>query len=338
MNDGRGVWVWVLVVLGGIATLSVIHFLIASLAPALFCGAAEPAPWSLSGRGGLSAQACSEIARNYSWAAAGSFAGLVALVALYFNAQRTGTDRQRLTNDTYVKAIEQLASDSVEVRIGAMYALEQIARENQRYHWPIMETLAAYVRERAPWPPKDKQAKGLDAVARSIERVGEAVAGGFPPPAAPAGEGPEAEGGTEPAEGGSAEERKQPPTDIQTALTIIATRPAYRRERHPGWLRRQAPKVAARLKRWKEAQFTRSEPVYRAVDRAIAWLGAVGQSPRRLEPRRIDLHGTDLRGAALLRAALSHADLRGANLMHANLFGANLEGADLQDADLQDAD
>ena len=30
----------------------------------------------------------------------------------------------------------------------------RIARESEREYWPIMETLTAYVRERAPWPPR----------------------------------------------------------------------------------------------------------------------------------------------------------------------------------------
>ena len=34
-----------------------------------------------------------------------------------------------------------------------IYALERISRDSRRDYWTIMETLTAYVRERAPWPP-----------------------------------------------------------------------------------------------------------------------------------------------------------------------------------------
>jgi Pentapeptide repeats (8 copies) len=56
--------------------------------------------------------------------------------------------------ERFTRAIEQLGSDQLEVRLGAISALERIARDSERDHWPIMEILTAYVREHAPWPPK----------------------------------------------------------------------------------------------------------------------------------------------------------------------------------------
>lgn len=92
----------------------------------------------------------------------GVLAAIVAAVALLLNWRRTENDtkrldneavrlendRQRLVNDTYVKAIEQLGHAKMEVRLGAIYALERIAATDRDYHWPIMETLCAYIRER----------------------------------------------------------------------------------------------------------------------------------------------------------------------------------------------
>jgi hypothetical protein len=40
----------------------------------------------------------------------------------------------------------------VEVRLGAIYALEHIAFDSSRDHWTIMEVLTAYVRQNAPKP------------------------------------------------------------------------------------------------------------------------------------------------------------------------------------------
>jgi hypothetical protein len=57
--------------------------------------------------------------------------------------------------DRFSKAIEQLgAVDAsgkmkLEVRLGGIYALERIANQSQRDHWPIMEVLSAYVRQNA---------------------------------------------------------------------------------------------------------------------------------------------------------------------------------------------
>ncbi len=57
--------------------------------------------------------------------------------------------------ERFTRAIEQLGSDKMEVRLGGIYALERIAFDSDKDYWPIMETLTAYVRERAPWqePP-----------------------------------------------------------------------------------------------------------------------------------------------------------------------------------------
>lgn len=62
--------------------------------------------------------------------------------------QRRGQVTERFT-----KAIEQLGqrgAEKLDVRIGAVYALEQIARDSDELHWPVMEVLTAYLREHAP--------------------------------------------------------------------------------------------------------------------------------------------------------------------------------------------
>ncbi len=46
-----------------------------------------------------------------------------------------------------------MGNNSLDVRLGAIYALERIARDSRRDHGPIMEILTAYVRERAPRDP-----------------------------------------------------------------------------------------------------------------------------------------------------------------------------------------
>ena len=61
--------------------------------------------------------------------------------------------RRGQTTERFTRAIEQLGQPGPEkhdVRIGAVYALEQIARDSAELHWPIMEVLTAYLREHAP--------------------------------------------------------------------------------------------------------------------------------------------------------------------------------------------
>jgi hypothetical protein len=57
--------------------------------------------------------------------------------------------------DRYTKAIEQLGSDKLDVRIGGIYALERIAHDSPRDHPTIMEVLAAFIREHTQeqWSP-----------------------------------------------------------------------------------------------------------------------------------------------------------------------------------------
>ncbi len=47
----------------------------------------------------------------------------------------------------YAKAIEQLGSDKLDVRIGGVYALERVARDSARDHPTVMEVLTAFIRE-----------------------------------------------------------------------------------------------------------------------------------------------------------------------------------------------
>jgi Pentapeptide repeats (8 copies) len=88
-------------------------------------------------------------------------AGLFAAGALIFTARNFTVSRQTLelteqgqVTERYTKAIEQLGSDKLDVRIGGIYALERIARDSARDHPTVMEVLAAFIREhsREPWP------------------------------------------------------------------------------------------------------------------------------------------------------------------------------------------
>ena len=64
--------------------------------------------------------------------------------------------RENQVTDRFNKAIEQLGAvdasggKNVEVRLAGIYALERIANESEKDHWPAMEVLAAYVRRNAP--------------------------------------------------------------------------------------------------------------------------------------------------------------------------------------------
>ena len=84
-------------------------------------------------------------------------AGLLAAGALLFTARNFNLSREGRVTDRYTKAIEQLGSKELDVRIGGIYALERIARDSAKDHPAVMEVLAAFIREhsREQWPPPD---------------------------------------------------------------------------------------------------------------------------------------------------------------------------------------
>jgi hypothetical protein len=69
--------------------------------------------------------------------------GLALLGTLYFSARTLGLNRRGQLTERFSKAIEQLGSDSLAVRLGGIYALEQIAFDSAELHWSIMEVLTA---------------------------------------------------------------------------------------------------------------------------------------------------------------------------------------------------
>ena len=84
-------------------------------------------------------------------------AGLGAAGALWFTARNYILSREGQVTDRYTKAIEQLGSDNLHVRIGGIYALERIARDSTKDHPAVMEVLTAFIREhpRRPRPSSD---------------------------------------------------------------------------------------------------------------------------------------------------------------------------------------
>lgn len=77
--------------------------------------------------------------------------GGVALIGtLYFSARTLRLNRRGQLTERFTKAVDQLGSEKLAVRLGGIFALEQIAVDSKELHWPAMEVLTAYLREHAP--------------------------------------------------------------------------------------------------------------------------------------------------------------------------------------------
>lgn len=129
-----------------------------------------------------------------------------ASVARLRHEAQTRADFQRRITESYAKAVEQLGSDKIEVRLGGIYTLERISRESPDDYWTVMEILCAFVRERARWKAAD--AGSVETVARFYEK-------------------PAASGG----------KLVRPATDIAAVLAVIVRRDENNRwrERENGW-------------------------------------------------------------------------------------------------------
>jgi hypothetical protein len=101
----------------------------------------------------------------------GLLGGGALLLGLFYTARTVRTAQQTLwvnqetlritqegqITERFTRAIEHLGDTRLTVRLGGIYALERIARDSPGDHWPIMEVLTTYVRDNAPWPPKNNQ-------------------------------------------------------------------------------------------------------------------------------------------------------------------------------------
>lgn len=205
--------------------------------------------------------------------------------------------------DRWKHAVHMLAGGvdseeiSVEARLGAIYALEQIARDSATYRAPVMELLAAYVRVHSQ--------KGMASLEPSPEIqsiltvLGRSRADGL---------------------------------DLRrTALWGADLDDAVLTEANFGQARLRGASLArARLPRSKFRASNLTDASLAGADLAQSvFTGACLKG--------VDLTGAVLRGADLTGTDLTRANLQGANLREAILTGATLTGALLDSADLTGA-
>lgn len=219
--------------------------------------------------------------------------------------------------ERFTRAIEQLgqsAPDKVDVRIGAVYALEQIARDSRELRWPIMEVLTAYLREHAkPAPAGARIPADVQAIATVLGR----------------------------------RDRTQGPPDPYLDLRDVDLSGVYWRAAQlegidlAGARLRGAYLVRAELAHadLSGAVLSEADLVYARLEHAdLTGAEVANANLRDADLREANLMGVQLSGAYLAGANLAEAYLSGARLEDAVLCGAQVGGADLEEADLQGAD
>ncbi|HZC95267.1 MAG TPA: pentapeptide repeat-containing protein [Bradyrhizobium sp.] len=226
---------------------------------------------------------------------------------------QTEVDRQPRIIESFSKAIEQLGSDKLEVRLGGIYALERISQESARDYWTVMENLTAFVRERTQHTEAERTAKLDQRVAEHAYFLWENA--GRP------------EGSEEFRGAVEREKYGEPPgPDVAAVLTVIVRRRKDHRELEGTFDFRRAVLTRANLR---DADL-RGANLFGAHLEAASLVGA------HLE--RAHLSGAHLEGAILNGAHLEGALISGAHLERAHLSGAHLEGAFLGGTHLEGAD
>jgi uncharacterized protein YjbI with pentapeptide repeats len=246
-------------------------------------------------------------------ALAGAFTGgYVGLKQLQINREGQITER-------FTRAIDQLGSKELDIRVGGIYALERIARDSQADHSPIMEALTAFLREHA-------HQNSPSAPFQEPELQGSAVNG----------------------EAATVTDQTGPPrprADLEAALTVIGRR--NRQHDKPGTALDLSgiylPRASLQDANLQHAFLHHAN--LQGVILVDANLQRAFLVDANLQDAALDganlqhafLVDANLQGASLSVANLQDVVLGRANLEEASLVGANLQGASLDRANLQGA-
>ncbi|MCI4664634.1 MAG: pentapeptide repeat-containing protein, partial [Neomegalonema sp.] len=252
----------------------------------------------------------------------------------WINSRQTHTAEQGHVTERIIKATELLGATkeqvetvtlqggrtaerreiqpNVEVRIGAIYTLERVARESLPDHLTIMDLLAAYIRQN--YQPKPAEATQAEPAAES-ERS-EASPGA---PQKPLQEPPQE------IPGGKLQEEPEfeiarPREDVLAALRVI--------------LRRSAAQIGEEERLRRPFRWQDTPLAYADISELFS---ASGPDDRPWALPFAQLERANLRGANLWSANLKGSNLKKAKLTHAHMGSATLENATLESATLQKA-
>ncbi|GAB4303601.1 MAG: hypothetical protein Kow0090_19190 [Myxococcota bacterium] len=109
---------------------------------------------------------CRATVKNPPWILLSGLASAPALILLwYWRDKHKRADieiaREGQITERFTRAVEQLGSEKMDIRLGAIYALERISKDSEKDHWTIIETLSAFIREHSPLPKGSEGEKGV---------------------------------------------------------------------------------------------------------------------------------------------------------------------------------
>jgi len=244
-------------------------------------------------------QAQSQLAGGARSAVLQGLAGLLVVTGAIATWRQVHISREGQITERFTRAVDQLGSQNVDVRIGGIYALERIAKNSPADRYAIQFLLGAFIRNHTPWP-----VGAPDGPQHPTATVDEHLPW----------------------------MRVRAP-DIQAAMGVLGRRSPSRNEPTIYMSRVDLRSIALRGSRLGGAKFR-----YANLARAVlvgVWLDRSDMTAADL--RRSYLEHAHLNGANLSRAYLQGANLHHADLSQADLCGANLTDTILDGAVLAGA-
>lgn len=77
----------------------------------------------------------------------------------------------KLENETFAAMLKTLASPQLEVRVGGIYVLENLARTNKDFYWPVLHTLISYVKTHRSIDLNDKKLAYNENIQTDIQAI-----------------------------------------------------------------------------------------------------------------------------------------------------------------------
>jgi len=223
--------------------------------------------------------------------------------------QQVAEDKQRITEDEnrtdrYTTAVEQLANESIYIRLGGIYALGRLAEDSERDRTAIIDLLAAFVRDKASVPRQDPDHdRPKDGRIKLV----------------------------------------QVPTDVRSALTVLGAIKGKDSTHTIDLAYIEVPDADLAQASLSGVCLTGAS-LFRAdlrgaclVDAQLDGAVLIGAQLDDANAHNAQMKGADLRLATITDADLTSADLRNANMKQVRANGANMRGISLDGADLTQA-
>lgn len=246
----------------------------------------------------LSFKERADIENSYRSTLVQAFGGLFFIITSSLTLKNIKVSEDKQVTERFIKSVEMLGAEKIEVRLGGIYMLERISKDSSADYSTVMEILTAFVREKSPrLLIHDKSL--INIIYDPLDNL----------------------------EGLCC-------TDTQAALTVIGRRKIVK-DKKLDLTKTQLSGANLYGANLCGINFSSSILIDAHLNDAV--LNGVFLTDAVLNGASLcdaKLRGAKLMSASLVGATLPKADLNGASLRNAHLQGAFLRDADLRNADL----